>query len=102
MPTPKETKEEMPSFFLPSRNKLFAQLVTDTHNCKRFARKPIPQAEKDAFTKHAKEYAAYKLAEKTLIDQEEATMTEAQMKALDALIFLPDYLMDETLQDSGE
>lgn len=66
-------------------------------NSKRFARKPIPQAEKNAFTKKAKEYAAYKLAEKTLLDHEEARIVEAQMKALDAVVFLPDNLMEEAI-----
>lgn len=44
----------------------------------------------------------YKLAEKTLLDEEEGNMVEAQMKALDAVVFLPDNLMEEALQDSGE
>lgn len=68
IPTPKESGEEMPVFFLPARNKLFFSLIQDMQNSKRYARKPIPQADKDAFSKHAKEYAAYKLAEKTLLD----------------------------------
>jgi hypothetical protein len=72
------------------------------HNCKRYARKPIPQAEKDVFTKHAKQFAAYKLAEKTMLDREEARIVEAQMKALDAVVFLPDALMEEATSDNGE
>lgn len=50
MPTPKESGEEIPPFFLPIRNKLFFQLITDMQNSKRFARKPIPEAQKNAFT----------------------------------------------------
>ena len=42
------------------------------------------------------------MAEKTLLDKEEALIVEAQMKALDAVIFMPDYLMEEAIQDTGE
>ena len=37
-----------------------------------------------------------------MLDREEAIIVEAQMKALDAVVFLPDYLMEEAIQDTGE
>jgi hypothetical protein len=37
-----------------------------------------------------------------MLDREEALIVEAQMKALDAVIFLPDHLMEEAIQDTGE
>jgi hypothetical protein len=42
IPSPKETTDEIPPFFLPARNKLFFQLIADLQNSKRYARKPIP------------------------------------------------------------
>ena len=40
-----------------------------------------------------KEYNEFKTAEKTLIDLERGKMLQVQMKALDAIVFLPDYLI---------
>lgn len=37
-----------------------------------------------------------------MLDREEALIVEAQMKALDAVIFMPDHLMEEAIQDNGE
>jgi hypothetical protein len=37
-----------------------------------------------------------------MLDREEAIIVEAQMKALDAVVFLPDHLMEEAIQDTGE
>lgn len=75
--SPKDTGENIPPFFLPARQKLFFQLLTDAQNSKRYARKPIPEDVKNAFTLKAKEYAAYKLAEKTLMEKEEAINVNA-------------------------
>ena len=36
------------------------------------------------------------------MDREEAIVVNAQMKALDAVVFLPDYLMEEATSDNGE
>ena len=37
-----------------------------------------------------------------MLDREEAIIVQAQMKALDAVVFLPDHLMEEAIQDTGE
>jgi hypothetical protein len=37
-----------------------------------------------------------------MLDQEKCLQLKVMMKALDAVIFLPDYLMDECLSTSGE
>ena len=49
-----------------------------------------------------KEYNEFKTAEKTLIDLERGKMLQVQMKALDAIVYLPDYLIQEINSDTGE
>ena len=53
----------------------------------------MPQEVKNEMGKVLKEYNEFKVAEKTLIDLERGKMLQVQMKAIDAIIFMPDYLI---------
>ena len=74
--SPKETGEELPPFFLPPRYKLLYKLYTEGKNSHRVGRKPIPLDAKRAFAAHAKEYQAYKHAEKMRLRQENFVVTK--------------------------
>lgn len=41
------------------------------------------------------------MAEKILLDRERGAFISVQLKAMDAILYLPDYLLEETLNDSG-
>ena len=45
-------------------------------NAHRLARKPIPQARKDEFAEHAKEYAMYMQAQQLWVQEERQKYTE--------------------------
>ena len=92
---------DIPPFFLPSRYKLLYQMISDSKNSTRIGRKPIPDELKKEFAAHAKEYAEYKQAQTLRMKEEDKAALQVQLKALDALIFLPDYLYDEATSDSG-
>ena len=100
--SPKDTGEELPPFFLQPRYKLLYKVMQDHKNCARVARKPIPDAVKLELAKKSKEYHAYKVIEKAHIEQELNQQLKVQLKALDAIVFLPDYLMEECLSENGE
>ena len=97
----KEGGEEIPPFFMPQRYKLLYKLMEEHKNLNRLGRKPIPIEVKRDLAKLSKEYNEFKTAEKTLMDMEKAKLTDKQMKAVDSLIFMPDYLLEEALSDSG-
>ena len=75
--------------------------MEDHKNCNRLGRKPMPADVKKRLAAQAKEYNEYKAAEKNLIDREYSNLVETQLKALDSVIFLPDYLFEEATSDSG-
>eukprot|EP00351_Strombidinopsis_sp_SopsisLIS2011_P006072 CAMPEP_0116880272 /NCGR_PEP_ID=MMETSP0463-20121206/12180_1 /TAXON_ID=181622 /ORGANISM="Strombidinopsis sp, Strain SopsisLIS2011" /LENGTH=128 /DNA_ID=CAMNT_0004530643 /DNA_START=233 /DNA_END=619 /DNA_ORIENTATION=- len=76
-------------------------MIQDTQNANYPARKPMPPALKKEFSEKSKEYHAYKIAEHNLVKKEEAVQLKASFEALDAVFFLPDYLMDECLNETG-
>jgi hypothetical protein len=99
--SPKDLGEEMPSWFLPARYKLYFKAVTENRNSNVIVRKPIPKDIKAEFAKHSKEYHAYKLAERELIDQENNDNLIDFEKSMGAAVFLPDYLLEEAFSDAG-
>lgn len=70
IPSPKDTGEELPPFFLQPRYKLLYKVLQDQKNVGRIGRKPIPADLKLAFAEKSKEYNAYKLTEKKHIEEE--------------------------------
>lgn len=98
----KDSGEEVPPFFLPQRYKLLYKVMEDHKNSSRLGRKPMPQEVKDNLAAVSKEYNEFKVAEKTLMDRERAQLIQVQAKAMDSVLFLPDYLMEEALSDSGQ
>lgn len=102
MLTPKDTGEEMPPFFLGPRVKLMYRVLQDHKNCARVGRKPMPEDMRKMFVAKSKEYHAYKVLEMMHIEQENVGVLKAQMTALDAIVHLPDYLMDECLDETGD
>ena len=89
----KDSNLERPPFLIPQRFKLLLSVMQDHKNAHRLGRKPMPQELKDQMAHQLKEYNEFKTAEKTLIDLERGKMLQVQMKALDAIVFLPDYLI---------
>ncbi len=75
--------------------------MEDHKNSGRLGRKPIPDEVKQKLAQVSKDYNEFKVAEKTLIDKERANQLRTQMKAMDSILFLPDYLLEETMSDSG-
>ena len=67
--------------------------MEDHKNAHRLGRKPIPLEVKQRIAAVAKEYSEFKTAEKTLLDMEKAKQTATSIKAMDAIVFLPDYLL---------
>jgi hypothetical protein len=97
----KDTTEEIPPFFMPMRYKLLMKVMEDHKNSMRLGRKPMPVEVRTELAKVAKEYSEFKTAEKMYLDLEHSKMNSMQIKAIDAILFLPDYLLEETLSDSG-
>ena len=75
--------------------------MEDHKNCSRLGRKPMPLEVKQKLAAISKEYNEFKVAEKTLMDMERAKFVNTQIKAMDAIMYLPDYLLEEALSDSG-
>ena len=75
--------------------------MEDHKNSSRLGRKPMPQEVKQKLAQVSKAYNEFKTAEKTLVDTEKMLQMRTQIKAMDAIIFLPDYLLEETMSDSG-
>lgn len=98
----KDAGLDVPPFFLPQRYKLLFQVMQDHKNCNRLGRKPMPQDVKESFGKALKEYNEFKVAEKTLLDREKSKQINVQLKAMDAILFMPDYMLEEALSDTGE
>ena len=62
----------------------------------------MPEDLKLEFAQKSKEYHAYKVIEKAHIEKETNEQLKIQLKAMDAILFLPDYLLEECLSESGE
>jgi len=97
----KDTTEEVPPFFMPARYKLLMKVMEDHKNSMRLGRKPMPVEVRTNLAAVAKEYSEFKTAEKMLMDMEQSKVNSLQIKAVDAILFLPDYLLEETMSDSG-
>lgn len=100
--SPKDRGEEMPGFFTNARYKLMYKVMQDHKNCKRLGRKPLPAELKKKIAEQSKEYHAYKVVEKDNLERELNAQTKVQLKAMDAICFLPDYLMEECLEENSE
>ena len=100
--TPRDIGEEQLPFFTPMRNKLYFKCIQDIRNNNRFVRKPIPQELKLEYARRSKEYTHYKIAERALIHQELNQILDCQEKAFEACLFLPDYLMEESFEETGQ
>ena len=61
----------------------------------------MPDEVRIELTKQAKEFNMYKHHEVTMIGKEANLHVKAQVSALEACYFLPDYLMEETMNESG-
>ena len=101
MLTPRDTGEEQPPFFMPARYKLLVKCYQEFRNSNRFSRKPMPEAVRVEFARRSKEYQMYKHYEVQQLEREGALHLQSQLSALEACLFLPDYLMEETLTESG-
>jgi hypothetical protein len=101
LPSPKDKGEEMPSFFLPVRYKLMFKILQQNKSCTTVGRKPIPAELKAEFVQASHEYHAYKYYEKAQCDMEENNKIKAHYKAMDACVFLPDYLLEECFSEWG-
>ena len=99
---PRATGEELPPFFMPQRYKLLFKTIEAQKNSSRIGRKPMPQELKKEFAEHSKEYHAFKNTERAHLDREINAQLKVQITAMDAIIYLPDYLMEECLGESGE
>ena len=97
----KDSGEEIPPFFMPQRYKLLYKVMEDHKNSHRLGRKPMPLEVKQRLAKVAKDYNEFKMAEKALLDRERAAQTATGIAAMDAIVYLPDYLLEETMSDSG-
>ena len=97
----KDSGEEVPPFFMPQRYKLLFKVMEDHKNCTRLGRKPMPVEVRERLAAVSKEYNEFKTAEKTLMDMERGRLVATQIKAADAIFYLPDYLLEEALNDSG-
>mmetsp|Transcript_32965 Transcript_32965/g.40781 ORF Transcript_32965/g.40781 Transcript_32965/m.40781 type:complete len:97 (-) Transcript_32965:954-1244(-) len=89
----KDSGEEIPPFFMPQRYKLLYKVMEDHKNSSRLGRKPMPMEAKQRLAAAAKEYSEFKTAEKTILDKEKAMQMATSIKAMDAILFLPDYLL---------
>lgn len=97
----KDSGEEIPPFFMPQRYKLLYKVMEDHKNSGRLGRKPMPLEVKQKLAAVAKEYNEFKTAEKIILDKEKARQTEVAINAMDAIVYLPDYLLEEVMSDSG-
>ena len=100
-PGPREIGEEQPPFFMPVRYRLLVKCYQESRNSNRFTRKPMPDAVRLEFAKRSKEYQQYKHHEVTLMNKETDVAALTHVKALEACLFLPDYLLEETFNESG-
>ena len=98
----KEGNEDIPPFYLPQRYKLIFKIMEDNKNASRLGRKPMPPEVKQQLATACKEYNEFKTAEKTLLIKEKSAFMATQVKAMDAILFLPDYLLEEAISDHGE
>ena len=94
---PREIGEEQPPFFMPVRYKLLVKCYQDIRNSNRFSRKPMPEEKRLELARRSKEYNIYKYHEVSMIEREANEHVKAQVGAIEACLFLPDYLMEETL-----
>lgn len=62
----------------------------------------MPEALRKDFAAQSKAYHQFKLIERAHIEREENEQLQVQIKALDAIVWLPDYLMEECLSEKGE
>ncbi len=99
--TPRDIGEEQPPFFMPARIKLLTKCYQEFRNSNRFVRKPMPDNVREEYARRSKEYNQYKNLEFRMLEKEANYALLTQMKALEACMFLPDYLMEETLNESG-
>lgn len=97
----KDSGEEVPPFFMPQRYKLLYRVMEDAKNSTRLGRKPMPVEVREKLAAVSKEYSEFKTAEKMYLDMERAKLITTQIKATDAIFYLPDYLLEEALSDSG-
>ena len=70
MPTPRDTGEEQPPFFMPARYRLLVKCYQEFRNSNRFSRKPMPDAVRLELAKRSKEYQMYKHHEVQMLDKE--------------------------------
>ncbi len=61
----------------------------------------MPEAVRLEFAKRSKEYHQYKHHEVQQMEKEGVLHLKSQYTALEACMFLPDYLMEETMTESG-
>ena len=87
---------------MPQRYKLLFKIMEDHKNCSRLGRKPMPIEIKQKLAAVQKEYNEFKVAEKTLMDLERSKFHNTQIRAMDAIMYLPDYLLQEAMSDSGQ
>lgn len=77
-------------------------MVQDSKNNCRIFRKPMPPDVKADFAKKSKEYHAFKTVERNEVEKELNAQLKIQLKALDACLVLPDYLMEECFGEDGQ
>ena len=78
------------------------KMIQDHKNCTRIGRKPIPEDIRKDFAEKSKEYHAFKTIERLHIERENNDVLKTQILAMDAIVHLPDYLMEECLSENGE
>lgn len=61
----------------------------------------MPDKTRIELAEKSKEYNAYKQVEVRMLEQEANLVLKSQISALQATYFLPDYLLEETMSDSG-
>ena len=61
----------------------------------------MPDSVRLELAKRSKEYQMYKHHEVQMLDKEGLLHVKSQLTALEACLFLPDYLMEETFTESG-
>ena len=61
----------------------------------------MPEEVRLEFARRSKEFHMYKHHEMQLLEKEAALHLKTQLAAYEACLFLPDYLMDESLTESG-
>ena len=101
MLTPRDIGEEQPPFFMPARYRLLVKCYQEFRNSNRFSRKPMPDDVRIEFARRSKEYQMYKHHEVTMLEKEGTLQLKSHHQALEACLFLPDYLMEETLEEKG-